>query len=71
MAIVPKGRTKSKTMEPTHRHRFFPHITVILIGDAEMRIDEMKRTVLIYQRGDQRFVRTREEFESLFKPMKK
>jgi len=44
---------------------------VTLIGDAEMRIAEMKRSVVIYQRGDQRFVRTREEFDSLFKPMKK
>lgn len=36
-----------------------------------MRIGEMKRNVLIYQRGDKRFVRAREEFDSLFKPMKK
>jgi len=72
MAIIPESGTKQTTpMEPTHRHRFFPHITVTLIGDAEMRIAEMKRSVVIYQRGDQRFVRTREEFDSLFKPMKK
>lgn len=53
----------------THTHRFFPLVKVELIAPAELRIAEIRRNVVIYRRGENFYVRTRQEFDTVFKPI--
>lgn len=55
--------------KPTHIHRFFPLVKVELLAPAELRIAEIKRKVVIYRRGENYFVRTKQEFDTVFKPI--
>jgi hypothetical protein len=44
-------------------------VKVELIAPAELRIAEIRRNVVIYRRGENFYVRTRQEFDTVFKPI--
>lgn len=42
---------------------------VEFVADAEMRVGEMRTTVVIYRRGERHYVRKRAEFLAKFEPL--
>ena len=49
-------------------NRSNPRVIVELIGEAQLRLAEIKQPVVVYSRGDNIYVRLSIEFHAKFKP---
>ena len=49
-------------------NRSNPRVIVELIGEAQLRLAEIKQPVVVYSRGDNIYVRLSVEFHAKFKP---
>ena len=49
-------------------NRSNPTVIVELIGEAQLRLAEIKQPVVVYSRGDNIYVRLSIEFHAKFKP---
>lgn len=57
-------------MNRLYRNKFNHAVVVSIVGDAQLRIAEMKRKAVVYERNGQLFVRTEAEFYASFEPTK-
>jgi len=49
-------------------NRSNPRVIVELIGEAQLRLAEIRQPVVVYSRGDNIYVRLSVEFHAKFKP---